>query len=73
MKKNTKTILSVILAVVSIVYVLPVLAVVINSFKQNTFVKTDTFALPTGEMSAGFSNFVKGMTFGNYPFVNSVL
>ncbi len=73
MKKNTKTILSVILAVVSIVYVLPVLAVVINSFKQNTFVKTDTFALPTGEMSAGFSNFVKGMTFGNHPFVNSVL
>ena len=73
MKKNTKTILSVILAVFSIVYVLPVLAVVINSFKQNTFVKTDTFALPTGEMSAGFSNFVKGMTFGNYPFVNSVL
>ena len=73
MKKNTKTILSVILAVVSIVYVLPVLAVVINSFKQNTFVKTDIFALPTGEMSAGFSNFVKGMTFGNYPFVNSVL
>ncbi len=51
-----KTILSVILAVVSIIYVLPVLAVVINSFKQNTYVKTDTFALPTGEMSAGFSN-----------------
>lgn len=68
-----KTILSVILAVVSIIYVLPVLAVVLNSFKQNTYVKTDTFALPTGEMSAGFSNFVKGMTFGNYPFVNSVL
>ena len=73
MKKSTKTILSVILSVVSIIYVLPVLAVVMNSFKQNTFVKTDTFALPTGEMSAGFSNFVKGMTFGNYPFVNSVL
>ncbi len=71
--KKTKTILSVILALVSIVYVLPVLAVVMNSFKQNTYVKTDTFALPTGEMSAGFSNFVKGMTFGNYPFANSVL
>lgn len=72
-KKTTNTILSVILAVVSIIYVLPVLAVVLNSFKQNTYVKTDTFALPTGEMSAGFSNFVKGMTFGNYPFMNSVL
>ena len=80
MKKNTvsaaggrKTLLSVILAVVSIIYVLPVLAVVINSFKQNTFVKTDTFALPTGEMSAGFDNFIKGMTFGNYPFAKSVM
>lgn len=52
---------------------LPVLAVVINSFKQNTYVKTDTFALPTGEMSAGFDNFIKGMTFGNYPFVKSVM
>lgn len=80
MKKNTisaasgrKTALSVILSVVSIIYVLPVLAVVINSFKQNTFVKTDTFALPTGEMSAGFDNFINGMTFGNYPFVKSVM
>lgn len=80
MKKKTvgaasghKTILSVILSVVSVIYVLPVLAVVINSFKQNTYVKTDTFALPTGEMSAGFDNFIKGMTFGNYPFVKSVM
>ena len=52
---------------------LPVLAVAVNSFKVNTFVKTDTFSLPTGEMFAGFSNFIKGMTFGNYPFYKSVL
>ena len=68
-----KTILSAVLAVICVIYVLPVLAVVINSFKLNTFVKTDTFALPTGEMYAGFENFIKGMTFGNYPFVKSVL
>ena len=60
-----KTILSAVLAVICVIYVLPVLAVVINSFKLNTFVKTDTFALPTGEMWAGLQNFVKGMTFGN--------
>ena len=68
-----KTILSVILAVVSIIYVIPVLSVVINSFKHNTYVMTVTFALPTGDMRAGFSNFVNGMTFGNYPFASSVL
>ena len=72
-EKRRKTILSVVLAVICIIYVLPVLSVVINSFKLNTYVKTDTFALPFGEMWAGFDNFIKGMTFGNYPFVNSVL
>lgn len=72
-EKRNKTILSIALAIICIVYVLPVLAVIINTFKLNTYVKTDTFALPTGEMWAGFSNYVKGMTFGNYPFWKSVL
>ena len=68
-RKNT---LSIILGVICVIYVIPVLMVVINSFKLNTYVKTDTFALPTGEMYAGFDNFIKGMTFGNYPFIKSV-
>ena len=72
-ERRRKTIMSVVLAVICIIYVLPVLTVVINSFKYNTYVKTDTFALPLGEMWAGFKNFIKGMTFGNYPFANSVL
>ena len=71
-ERRRKTIMSVVLAVICIIYVLPVLSVVINSFKVNTFVKTDTFAVPTGEMWAGFANFIKGMTFGNYPFWSSV-
>lgn len=72
-ERRRKTTLSVVLAVICIIYVLPVLSVVINSFKLNTYVKTDTFALPTGDMWAGFDNFIKGMTFGNYPFIKSVL
>ncbi len=68
-----RAVLSAVLAVICVIYVLPVLTVVINSFKLNTYVKTDTFALPTGEMAAGFDNFIKGMTFGNYPFYKSVL
>ena len=71
-EKRRKTVLTVVFAVICIIYVLPVLTVVINSFKLNTFVKTATFALPNKESSAGFSNFVKGMTFGNYPFWKSV-
>ena len=67
-----KTMLSVVLGIICFVWVLPVVAVVINSFKKNTFVKTETFALPTSESFAGWSNFVKGMTFGNYPFTAAV-
>ena len=67
-----KRLLTFIMSVISIIYILPVVSVVLNSFKFNTFVKTETFALPNAESYAGFSNFIKGMTFGNYPFINSV-
>ncbi len=72
-EKRRKVVLSVVFAVIAILWVYPVVLVVINSFKVNTFVKTNTFAIPAGEMNAGFANFVKGMTFGNYPFVKSAL
>ena len=68
-----KNALTVIFGIIAVVYVLPILMVLINSFKVNTFVKTDTFSIPTGESFAGFDNFIKGMTFGNYPFWQSVL
>ena len=72
-EQRNKTILSIVLGIICVIYVLPVLTVVLNSFKVNTYVKTDTFALPKGEMWAGFQNFLKGMTFGNYPFWKSVV
>lgn len=71
-EKRGKTVLTVVFAIISIIYILPVVSVLINSFKVNTYVKTDTFNLPTGEMWAGIDNFAKGMTFGNYPFWLSV-
>ena len=64
--QRRQTALTVIFSVICVIYVLPVLAVAINSFKVNTYVKTDTFALPTGDMWAGLSNFETGITLGNY-------
>lgn len=72
-ERRTKTTLSVTLAIICVAWVLPMVAVVINSFKKNTFVKTETFALPSAESFAGWDNFIKGMTFGNYPFASSAL
>ena len=70
--RTQKTVLSVLLAIVCIIWVLPVVAVIVNSFKLNTYVKTDTFSLPNEESFAGLQNFVTGMTFGNYPFWKAV-
>ena len=72
-EKTRKTVMSVVLTFVCIIYVLPVLTVIINSFKPNTAVKTDTFALPIGDMWNGFDNYITGMTFGGYPFWQSAL
>ncbi len=71
-EKRFNTFLTVLFALISVLWILPVLMVLINSFKLNSFVKTNTFALPFGEMWAGFQNFVKGMTMGNYNFAKSV-
>ena len=59
--------------IVTLVYVCPIFIVLMNSFKANTFVKTDTFAWPTGEALVGWANYIKGFTFGNYPFFKSVI
>jgi len=65
-------ILTCIFVVISIIYIMPIIEVAINSFKANSFVNTDTFALPNAESFVGFDNYIKGMTFGNYPFLKSV-
>ncbi len=71
-EKAGKALTTVLFIILSIIYVFPVLMVIVNSFKLNTFVKTETFKLPTAESFAEFDNFITGMTFGGYPFVKSV-
>ena len=72
-EKLAKTLTTVFFTILSIAYVFPVAMVVLNSFKLNTFVKTETFKFPTEISFAGFDNFIKGMTFGGYPFAKSVV
>ena len=67
-----KMAMTVAFAVICIVYLLPILIVLMNSFKSNAAVNTETFALPNADSFVGFQNYVKGMTFGNYPFVKAV-
>ena len=58
--------------VLCLVWLIPIFAVLVNSFKANAYVNLDPFALPSSESFVGFTNYIKGMTFGNYPFLKSV-
>ncbi len=71
--QKRKTALTVVFAVLSILYVMPILEVLNNSFKDNSFVNTDTFALPSAESFVGFNNYINGVTIGGYPFLKSVM
>ena len=67
-----KTVLTILFTVISLFYLMPIVIVLINSFKANSFVNTQTFALPNAESFVGWDNYIKGLTFGNYPFLKSV-
>lgn len=69
-KKQTfgKKLLTIIFSVVSVFYVMPILIVLVNSFKTNEQISQNLFAFPNAESFNGFANYIKGMTFGNYPF-----
>lgn len=69
---RSKLLLTILFTVISVLYLLPIFLVLINSFKANAFVNTDTFALPNEESFVGMANYAKGMTFGSYPFLKSV-
>ena len=68
-----KWFLTALFIVISIFYLMPIVLVLVNSFKNNSAINTETFSLPDKESFVGFANYIKGMTFGNYPFLMSVL
>ncbi len=74
MKKYTlgSKILTCVFAVLSLVWIFPIFEVLINSFKSNNYVNMEAFALPNSESFVGWANYIKGVTFGNYPFIKAL-
>lgn len=65
------TILTCVFILVCLAWIFPIAQVLINSFKTNAAVSLNPFTLPDAESFAGFDNYTKGLTFGNYPFLKS--
>ena len=65
-------VLTVFFIALCLVWVMPVIEVLINSFKSNNYVNLEPFALPTEESVVGLANYIKGGNFGNYPFIKAL-
>ncbi len=72
-RKDSSISLTVFFSVISVIYVLPILIVLFNSFKARNDISSSPFTLPTSENFVGFENYINGMTRGNYPFYQAVL
>lgn len=61
-KKSTNVIIVAILSVLAILFMVPMVLVLINSFKSKLFISSEPFALPTSETFVGIENYINGLT-----------
>lgn len=52
---------TIILTVISILYVMPVLMVIMNSFKRKAYISKEPFALPNADTFTGLANYTSGI------------
>lgn len=64
MKEKTSSVdkvLSVVLSIISILYLCPIFLVLMNSFKKKAYISREPFAMPTGKMFVEFDNYTAGI------------
>lgn len=68
---TASTVLTIFFVVFCLVWIMPIIEVIYNSFKSNGAINTNLFALPMKDTFVGLRNYATGLTFGNYPFLKS--
>ena len=66
-------VMTVFFVLLCLAWIMPIIEVVINSFKSNNAINLNPFALPNSETFMGWDNYIKGLTYGNYPFLKSAV
>ena len=69
--RTVNAVLTALFSVLAIVWVLPIVIVLINSFKSSSSIALEPFQLPTAETFMAFTNYITGINNGNYPFYMS--
>ncbi len=61
-KTADKTISTVFLVILSVIFMVPVVLVLINSFKSRLSISYEPFSIPRGEQFVGFENYIAGLS-----------
>lgn len=60
-RKGTGRFLTLLFSVISVLYVLPIFIILMNSFKRKAYISRAPFELPTGKMFVGLENYISGI------------
>ena len=75
MNKKWKNIISwlgtILFTIFGIIYIAPIIVVLINSFKQKTFINLEPFTIPTKETWNGVANYISAID--QYGFFDAVV
>lgn len=70
-KKSARSLFSTsVFTIIAIIYILPILVVLFNSFKKKTFINLQPFTLPSGNAAAGLQNYTNAIK--QYGFLDAV-
>lgn len=61
-KKTTNMVLTVMFSLISVVYLIPIALVVLNSFKKKAYISKYPFRMPSGKTFVGLENYVNGIS-----------
>ena len=59
--RKSNIIITVVLSLLAVLFMIPMLLVLINSFKGRLYISTQPFAFPTEETFVGFENYINGL------------
>ncbi len=60
--KNAKgRFLTILFSIISVLYVLPIVIILVNSFKKKAYISKSPFTLPSGKMFVGLENYTQGI------------
>lgn len=61
-KKSTNVIIVIVLSLLAVLFMVPIILVLINSFKSRLYISTSPFAFPNAETFVGLENYISGLT-----------